>query len=99
MLHCSQVLASCKGQGRVFKRTYDRVLRDNPGTQRPAALDNVVQTYVNPRIEQSPRSFATALADLEALANRDGMPHTFMTITMNETGVHPHRNTQTLIPF
>jgi hypothetical protein len=70
------------------KRTCDRVLRDNPGTQRPAALDKLVQTYVNPRIEQSPSSFATALADMDALANRDGIPHTFMTITMNKTGVH-----------
>jgi hypothetical protein len=51
LLNCSQVLAqvlaSCKGQGRVFKRAYDRVLLENPGTCRPAALDKVIQTYVS----------------------------------------------------
>jgi hypothetical protein len=43
MLNCSQVLASCKIQGHVFKRAYDRVLRENPGTCHPAALDKLVQ--------------------------------------------------------
>jgi hypothetical protein len=100
MLNCSQVLTSCKGQGHVFKRAHDRVLRETPGTCRPVAQDKLVQTYVSPHVEYSPRFFATALADLEALTNRNGISHTFMTITMNETGAHraqEYRNVDTLL--
>jgi hypothetical protein len=82
-------LVNTSGAHRVSKAAYDAVSAQlGPAASETAKLDRLIKQRVPDSVDGSPGSFKKGKQDLDAMVRQLGLPSHFITITMNETGLH-----------
>ena len=73
-------------QVRIFTEEYKRIRAQNPKLSHKAILDKIVKERVPATVPHSPAFYKSGYYDLMCMARVLGLPHYFVTITMDECG-------------